>query len=97
MSTIDKSWVTLASVLDKILKHDGANGFAIPHMGKDKLLRESSSLPVAVQALEEALEKVQMYDEEEDQLEREQLAQLERLLEDWDSDDSVDSGETPDV
>ena len=52
---------------------------------------------VAVQASEEALEKAQMYDEEEDQLEREQLAQLERLLEDWDSDDSVDSGETPDV
>ena len=80
-----------------IVEHDGANGFAIPHMGKDKLLRESLSLPVAVQASEEALEKVQMYDEEEDQLEREQLAQLERLLEDWDSDDSVDSGETPNV
>ena len=89
--------MTLASVLDKILEHDGANGFAIPHMGKDKLLRESSSLPVAVQASEEALEKAQMYDEEEYQLEREQLAQLERLLEDWDSDDSVDSGEMPDV
>ena len=39
VSTIDKSWVTLALVLDKILEHDGANGFAIPHMGKDKLLR----------------------------------------------------------
>ena len=58
VSTIDKSWVALASVLDKILKHNGANGFAIPHMGKDKLLRESLSLPVAVQALEEALERV---------------------------------------
>jgi hypothetical protein len=44
---LENGWVTLASVLDEVLKCDGNNDFKIPHMGKDRILRETGRLPLS--------------------------------------------------
>jgi hypothetical protein len=47
---LERGWVTLASVLDEVLKFDGNNNFKIPHIGKDKILRETGRLPLRLPA-----------------------------------------------
>ena len=67
--------------MDKIIETDGSNGFSIPHMGKDKILKENARLPVSVQASEEALAKVEAYKEAEEQAEQAVMDELTGLLE----------------
>jgi hypothetical protein len=77
---LEKGWVTLASVLDEVLKCDGDNDFKIPHMGKDKILREAGSLPLRLPASEEAMRMIEHFEEEEEEVE---IWLLEEQLREW--------------
>jgi len=43
LETCEKVWVTLQMVLNEIVINGGNNGYKLPHMGKDKLMREMGS------------------------------------------------------
>ena len=90
VTTIEKSWVTFASVLDEMICSDGKNDFKIPRMGKDAILNRDGRLPVCLPASEESLIKAQEYVDDEQRFELEELARLARLLEEWDEEDTPD-------
>ena len=46
---INKIWVTHQNCMVEILKASGGNQYKIPHMNKDKLLREGN-LPISLSA-----------------------------------------------
>jgi hypothetical protein len=51
---IDFGFITLQSCLDEILSSNGDNTYKIPHMGKERLLRDGV-LPARVRASPQAL------------------------------------------
>ena len=87
---LEKGWVTLASVLDEVLKCDGDNDFKIPHMGKDKILRETGSLPLRLPASEEAMRMIERFEEEEEEVE---IWLLEEQLREWAEEELQAEGE----
>ena len=54
---IKKIWLTLMGCLNEIIDHDGNNDYKIPHMGKDRLIREKM-LPTAIQVCDLAVERL---------------------------------------
>ena len=40
LETCEKVWVTLQMVMNEIIINGGNNGYRLPHMGKDKIMRE---------------------------------------------------------
>ena len=44
---LNKIWLTLQSCMDEIIKEQGGNKYKIPHMSKDKLIR-NGTLPVVL-------------------------------------------------
>ena len=74
--SLEKSWLTLASVLDSIICHNGRNDFKIEHMAKEPYLNWNSYLPLWLYATTDALQIVEAYDEQEEEI---KLMQLEEL------------------
>lgn len=83
---IEKGFLTIQTVCDKILKCHGDNTYKIPHIGKDKILRREGALPVQLEASEEAKEAAKYYSNLEDEVEEEELA---TLLQQWDGEDDA--------
>ena len=81
--TLEKNWVTLASVIDEILKCDGSNDYKIPHMNKDRILRETGALPLHLEASDLAVEKAEQFEREEEEVEIDLLTEA---LQEWDRD-----------
>jgi hypothetical protein len=57
---LDRVFVTLSSVLDEIIKSDGDNRFAIPHMNKKRLER-LGQMPTRLEASQEATQVVDTF------------------------------------
>ena len=57
--TLDRIWVTAASVLDHIIMCNGGNDYKIPHLGKAKLERQGK-LPVTLEVSDRAREIILM-------------------------------------
>ena len=53
MEKLNKIWLTLQSCMDEIIKEQGGNKYKIPHMSKDKLIR-NGTLPVVLNVSPEA-------------------------------------------
>jgi hypothetical protein len=51
---INRIWVTLQTIFNKIIEHHGDNDYKIPHMNKQKLERENR-LPIALEVSADAL------------------------------------------
>ena len=45
LETCEKVWVTLQMVMNEIIINGGNNGYKLPHMGKDKIMREMGKIP----------------------------------------------------
>ena len=45
---LDKVFITLQSILIQVMIDEGGNSYKIPHMGKDKMLKENGKLPRAL-------------------------------------------------
>ena len=71
----NKVWITHMQVMNKILKCDGQNTYELPHMGKDKLIRENR-LPTNLPVHREAAKWMPQYFEA---VEEEDKARMERL------------------
>jgi hypothetical protein len=80
---LEKGWLTLASVLDEVLKCNiSDNNFKIPqHMYKDKISRETDiMLPLRLPTSEEATGMVECFEEEEEEEEEVDIWLLEKQL-----------------
>jgi hypothetical protein len=89
---IDKGYVTLASCMDKVLLCNGDNEYKIPHLTKDKMIREGS-LAKQLAASDKALVMEHQELENEGGLammlqESEELEELSALLQQWDEDEA---------
>jgi hypothetical protein len=55
-STIEKGFITLGCICNKIICCNGNNTYKLPHVGKDHMLQRYRALPLEVQASEDVLE-----------------------------------------
>ena len=85
--SIEKSWLSLAGVLNQIIVHRGKNDFKLPHMGKDAHVNKFHELPQWFPASDEAIKIDEEYKKEEEKVE---LLELVKLLEEWDKEDTPD-------
>ena len=103
---IEKGFVTLATVIDQILVCRGDNTYKIPHIGKDRMIRDGT-LPRWYPASEQAIEFVEEMQELEEEAELDDLAvqlqewddedreheELTHMLQEWDEEDEQDKQE----
>ena len=97
---IEKGFVTLATVIDQILVCRGDNTYKIPHIGKDRMIRDGT-LPRWYPASEPAIEFVEEMQDLEDEIELDDLAaqlqeweeadreheELTHMLQEWEEED----------
>jgi hypothetical protein len=80
---MEKGFITLAICIDQVLSIAGDNDYKIPHLYKDKLIREGTP-PKQYRATEKALERAQELLDLEEEAELEDLA---CLLEEWEEEE----------
>jgi transposase-like protein len=57
LNKLDNVFLTLQTVMDQVILHDGSNNYRIPHMNKEKLQREGR-LPVSISCSEALVTKL---------------------------------------
>jgi len=76
VKTLAKVYVTLPSVLVEIMKDQDGNTYKLPHMGKDKLIKEErlhSTLKVESKLYEETLKLIADYEKQQVEKEEEKM------------------------
>ena len=58
---LNRIWLTLHSVMNEILKHDGGNDYKIPHLNKEKMEREGT-LPEALEVTDVAKQLLEVFE-----------------------------------
>ena len=71
---LEKSWVTLQSCMDCILINNGDNDYKIPHMNKDKLIRDGT-LPRRLSATNKAISTAETIEDLEHELDIDRVIQ----------------------
>ena len=68
--TLNKVFLTHQKVLEQILLCDGGNNYKLPHMGKERLLRQGQ-LPVSIAVTDELQAKIEQLQQPQQQQEEE--------------------------
>jgi hypothetical protein len=93
---LEKAWVTMGTCMEKIIERQGDNDYNIPHIGKDKMIREGR-LPRQWTLSERACKVINDVNllELEQELEREvhelnDIEELTELLQQWEEEEAED-------
>mgnify|MGYP006897118425 CR=1 FL=1 len=58
---LNKVFLSHMQRAEEVLLSNGGNQYALPHMGKDKILKETERLPKRLQLSEKAFNKCNLY------------------------------------
>ena len=95
--TLEKSWITLASILDMVVQVNGNNDYTIPHMNKDSIIRQHGRLPARLWASKTTVDICKEWDREERQAVQEAQQELVDALQQWEKEEEPELQELEDL